>query len=125
MRITALWTQASNGKQALELLTTRTYDMIISDILMPIMDGFQLCKILKNDPKTKSTPFVFYSASYTEKKDKEFALKLGADVFIETPIEPDEFVVIINKFFEELKEGIIKPREYAFEEGKQCGKDLQ
>jgi len=70
---------------------------------------------LKNDTKTKGIPFVFYSASYTEKKDKEFALKLGADIYVETPIEPDEFIKIINNYFEKLKEGKIKPREYLFE----------
>ena len=107
---------ASNGKKALELLANKKYDMVISDILMPIMDGFQLCKILKIDPKTKSIPFVFYSANYTEKKDIEFALILGADIYIETPIEPDEFINIINDFFDKLKQGIIKPREYAFDE---------
>ncbi|HNR45057.1 MAG TPA: PAS domain S-box protein [Methanofastidiosum sp.] len=108
-------TRASNGQQALELLANKKYDMIISDILMPVMDGFQLCKTLKNDPKTKGIPFVFYSASYTEKKDKEFALKLGADIYVETPIEPDEFIKIINNYFENMKEGKIKPREYLFE----------
>ncbi|MCC7572727.1 MAG: PAS domain S-box protein [Candidatus Methanofastidiosum sp.] len=110
-----LVTRASNGQQALELLAYKKYDMIISDILMPVMDGFQLCKTLKNDPKTKDLPFVFYSASYTEKKDKEFALKLGADIYVETPIEPDEFIKIINNYFENFKEGKIKPREYLFE----------
>ena len=70
---------------------------------------------MKNDSKTKSIPFVFYSASYTEKKDKEFAFKLGADIYIETPIESDEFINVINTFFDKLKQGIIKPREYVFE----------
>jgi PAS domain S-box-containing protein len=108
-------TRALNGKQALELLANKKYDMVISDILMPIMDGFQLCKTLKNDPETKDIPFVFYSASYTETKDKEFALKLGADIYIETPIDPDEFIKIINNYFDNLKDGKIKPREYLFE----------
>lgn len=108
-------TRASNGQQALELLANKKYDMIISDILMPVMDGFQLCKTLKNDTKTKGIPFVFYSANYTEKKDKEFALKLGADIYVETPIEPDEFIKIINNYFKNFKEGKIKPREYVFE----------
>ncbi|KYC54238.1 MAG: Bacterioopsin transcriptional activator [Candidatus Methanofastidiosum methylothiophilum] len=108
-------TRASNGKEALELLANKKYDMIISDILMPEMDGFQLCKTLKSDSKTKNIPFVFYSANYTENKDREFALKLGADLYIETPIEYDVFIKIINDYFDKLKEGKIKVREYLFE----------
>lgn len=108
---------ASNGKHAIELISKNNYDMIISDILMPIMDGFQLCRILKKDSKTKGIPFVFYSANYTEEKDIEFASKLGADMYIETPIEPNDFIDLISDFLDKFKKGIIKTKEYTFEEG--------
>ncbi len=88
---------SENGKEALEKLRTQGFDMIISDILMPVMDGFQLCRELRKDSELKDIPFVFYTATYIKDKDEEFALKIGADKFIRKPIEPDEFMKIIKE----------------------------
>lgn len=57
-----------DGTQALETLRTEPVDLIISDILLPKMDGFQLCREVKKDPKLSKIPFVFYTAAYTEQK---------------------------------------------------------
>jgi len=59
--------------------------LIITDILMPVMDGFTLCREWKKDEQLKSIPFIFYSATYTDERDKEFGLNLGADLFIVKP----------------------------------------
>ncbi len=69
---------AMNGVEALEKLKEDSFDMIISDILMPQMDGYQLCRKCKKDDTLKKIPFVFYTATYTEKKEEEFGLSLGA-----------------------------------------------
>ena len=87
---------AENGAQALEKAAASLPGMIISDILMPVMDGFQLCEKIRGDAKFKQIPFVFYTATYTDAKDEEFALKIGADRFIVKPAEPDEFMKIIH-----------------------------
>ena len=87
---------AADGIEALERLREGTFDMIISDILMPRMDGFQLCRECRNDPAVRGIPFVFYTSTYTESKDKEFALSLGADRFIVKPMESKEFLTIIG-----------------------------
>ncbi len=89
-------TSARNGAEALEQLRRATYDLIITDILMPKMDGFQLCREVKADSRLKDIPFVFYTATYTTEKDREFALSLGASRFIVKPTDPEEFIGIIR-----------------------------
>jgi PAS domain S-box-containing protein len=102
---------ASNGAEALEKLHTHDFDVIISDILMPVMDGFQLLHEVKKDEKWKGIPFVFYTATYTDKKDEDFALQLGADMFIRKPMDPDEFIKIIDRMLGEVKKGKIEHKE--------------
>jgi PAS domain S-box-containing protein len=97
--------QASNGAEALECARRVPPDMIISDILMPVMDGYALCRAWKEDKQLKNIPFVFYSATYTEPKDQEFALNLGADRFILKPAEPDKFLTMLLKTEEDYQAG--------------------
>ena len=86
---------AANGKEALEDLNNYSFNLIISDILMPVMDGYLLCQRVKESHKLKNIPFAFYSASYTDEKDEELALSVGADKFIRKPINPDVLIKII------------------------------
>jgi len=79
--------EAINGKLALDMADGVHVDLVVSDILMPVMDGFEFCKIWKTREKFKNIPFVFYTATYTEQKDREFALNLGADLFLVKPME--------------------------------------
>ena len=83
---------ASNGVAALELARGNHYDVIISDILMPKMDGFQLCREMKKDERLKKIPFIFYTATYTDSRDAAFALSLGADRFLVKPLDPEFFL---------------------------------
>ena len=86
----------ANGVEALEKLRTESFSMIISDILMPVMDGFQLCREVKGDEKLKDIPFIIYTGAYTDKKDEVLARKIGVDKLIRKPFEPDEFIKIIQ-----------------------------
>lgn len=101
---------AKNGAEALGLMRNTIPDLIISDILMPVMDGFTLCRECKKDELLKNIPFFFYTATYTDIKDEEYALGLGADRFILKPQEPDVFLKIINDFLEEAKGKTIQPK---------------
>jgi PAS domain S-box-containing protein len=96
---------ASNGREALDKLKADAFGLIISDILMPVMDGFQLCRECKSDRTLQNIPFIFYTATYTEKKDEEFALKLGADRFVVKPSDPSDFLKIVMSLLEEKEKG--------------------
>ena len=92
---------ASNGEEALRLAERRGYDLIISDILMPRMDGFQLCREIRKDARLRDVPFVFYTATYTDPKDASFALSLGADRFLIKPLEPEQFIKAVEEVIAE------------------------
>lgn len=94
---------ARNGKEALAQARLNPPDLIISDILMPVMDGYSLCRACKLDDILKHIPFVFYTATYTEEKDKIFSMALGADRFIIKPQEPQVLVSILLDLLEEKK----------------------
>ncbi|HRY34610.1 MAG TPA: PAS domain S-box protein [Smithellaceae bacterium] len=92
---------AENGEEALVKARLNPPHLIVSDILMPVMDGYALCRACKLDDTLKQIPFVFYTATYTDEKDEKFSLALGADRFIIKPEVPD---VLINILCELLKE---------------------
>jgi CheY-like chemotaxis protein len=81
---------AKDGKEGLELAAAHHPDIIVSDALMPAMDGFQLLRALKSDQELRSIPFAFYSATYTGQNEAELALSLGAEAFMLKPKEPEE-----------------------------------
>ncbi len=102
--------EAGNGKKALELASANIPDLIISDALMPDMDGFEFLRAIKSDDKLKDIPFIFYSATYIGDKEEALALSLGADAFIAKPKEPDEFWNEILAIIENSK---LKKRKHS------------
>ncbi len=87
--------ESENGKSALERAQAQPPDLIVSDILMPVMDGYTFCRECKLNEKLKQIPFVFYTATYTEPEHKQFSLDLGADRFILKPQEPQMLIKIL------------------------------
>ena len=94
---------ASNGKQALDLALATPPSLVISDLLMPKMDGFELCRRWKANPSLKAIPFLVYTATYTEPQDEKLALSLGADRFLIKPLEPNVIVGIIREELEKTR----------------------
>ena len=107
---------AADGVEALEKAARKDFDMIISDILMPRMDGFQLCRAVKTNERLKKSAFVFYTATYTEPSDEEFALSLGAEKFIVKPTEPDVFMEIIAEVIKSHEMGSLQAPKAPIED---------
>ncbi len=85
---------AENGKQALELTQRNTYDVIISDINMPVMDGLQF---LKEFRATNRTTPVLMLTTETEVTKKEEAKRLGATGWIVKPFKPEDLVKVVKR----------------------------
>jgi CheY-like chemotaxis protein len=83
---------ARNGKEALDAIQKGHPALIVTDILMPQMDGFSLVHRLRIDPDTRGIPVIFLSATYVAPEDKEFAAAIGVTRFIEKPIVIEEFL---------------------------------
>ena len=92
---------AENGLQALDQARSAPPDLIISDLLMPEMDGYTLCRVVKSIERLSSIPFVFYTATYLDEEDEALALGLGASLFIRKPTEPLEFLRLVNEAVDE------------------------
>ncbi len=89
--------EARHGAEALVKARQQPPDLTISDLLMPVMDGYTLLRQWKADERLKRIPFVVYTATYTEPRDERLALDLGANAFIVKPTEPEPFMATIEE----------------------------
>jgi diguanylate cyclase (GGDEF)-like protein len=108
---------ASNGKEAIDVANKESPHLIVLDALMPVMNGFEACKYLKNGKKTKDIPVIFLSANYTEDSHRIMGLELGADDYILKPFNAKELVTKVKSilrrkaFIEKLRtdnKGLLK-----------------
>jgi PAS domain S-box-containing protein len=96
--------EAEDGSAALKTLERERIDAVISDILMPIMDGYRLCYEVHKREGLRDIPFIIYSATYTSLTDEKLALDFGADRFIRKPASPAVITKVIREVMED-KEG--------------------
>lgn len=94
---------ARNGADALALAKENPPDLIITDILMPKMDGFELCRQWRADDRLRTVPFIFYTATYTDSRDEKLALSLGADRFLIKPASPELIITTVRELLEESR----------------------
>ena len=108
-------TTAENGKDALRLAHQDPPEVIISDIMMPVMNGFKLCREIKRDPGLQNIPFIFYTATFVEKADEKLAMSLGASCFVVKPKEGEEFIRILDNVLAEHRKGTLPVPEGPLE----------
>jgi DNA-binding response OmpR family regulator len=94
--------QAQNGQEALTIAQEVLPDLIISDVMMPVMDGISLCQELKNDPHLDYLPIILLTAKATV-ADKLDGLKIGADDYIEKPFDMSELKARIKNIITSRK----------------------
>lgn len=100
---------AANGQEALEQVRKQRPALVITDILMPKMDGFALAHALRSDPQTRQVPLIFLSAAYLTPEDKKFALSLGAVRFMEKPIDTEEFLLSVAEILTQGAPALSQP----------------
>lgn len=88
---------ACNGQEALAVIARERPAIIITDILMPKMDGYSLAHAVHKDPRTRQIPIIFLSATYITPEDRKFALSLGAVRFLEKPVDTEDFLLTIGE----------------------------
>lgn len=88
---------AEDGERALAILKSKHVDAVVSDILMPNVDGFRLCTEVKSSPKTKHIPVLLQSSAYLSSEDEGFAESIGADAFLRRPYDLDTLLKAVQK----------------------------
>lgn len=100
-----------NGADALEKIKASPPEMIISDILMPVMDGFILCNKVKSIAQFRDIPFIFYTSTYIDPKDERLAADLGASRYIVKPVESNVLLKAIKDVAKEQEKKMPSPSE--------------
>ena len=93
-----------NGADALQQAVEKKPDLILLDLMLPEVDGMIVCRLLKNDPRTKNIPIVMVTAK-TEEKDRVAGLELGADDYIIKPFSPREVVLRVSAVLRRIQVG--------------------
>ena len=116
---------AKNGETALSIAQKASPDLILLDIMMPGIDGFEVCRRLKADPETANIPVIFLSA-LTDTKDKVQGLQLGAVDYVSKPFQPDEVIARVDTHLtiHRLKREVEEKKD-ALEDELEAASDVQ
>lgn len=88
-----------DGPEALRVLEREAFDLVLSDVVMPGMDGYQLCRLVKDDPRTRQVPVVLLT-SLTDPLDVVRGLEAGADNFIRKPYQPSQLIARLRSLLQ-------------------------
>jgi PAS domain S-box-containing protein len=88
--------EVRNGAEALSAARRAPPQLVICDLLMPVMDGYALLRQWHADAQLRDVPVIVHTATYTDPQDEQLALTLGADAFVAKPTEPEDLMVTVN-----------------------------
>jgi len=91
--------EAIDGEEAIAKLQVSIPDLVVTDIVMPRKNGYELCRWMKNEPKTKHIPVVMCT-SKSEEFDVYWGMKQGADAYITKPYHPPDLVEVVNRLLQ-------------------------
>lgn len=86
---------AEDGRTALDVVANDTIDVVVLDVMMPGIDGFEVCERLKKDPETSGIPVILLTAK-TAPEDREAGRRAGCDTYLTKPFSPRELIEHIN-----------------------------
>jgi len=95
-------TEATNGAEAVEKLKAFTPDLVVTDVVMPQMNGYELCRWIKSNASTKDVPVVMCTTK-SEEFDKYWGMKQGADAYLTKPYHPPELIKTIKQLLSQIK----------------------
>jgi two-component system cell cycle sensor histidine kinase/response regulator CckA len=102
--------QAADGEQALAAIAAEAPDLVITDVLMPVIDGYELLRRLRLAPATRGIPVIFCTAQYTEREARAFALESGVAWVLTKPIEPEDVLETVRLALAGQSEGGVSAR---------------
>jgi CheY-like chemotaxis protein len=100
---------ASDGLQALTLFGQFPFDLVLSDVVMPAMTGFELCRAIKSNPETAHVPVILLT-SLCEDTDRERGLRSGADEFVRKPYDPKHLLGLLSELIDKVDAPNKEPR---------------
>jgi len=89
--------EAADGVEALQILASEKVDAVVSDILMPRMDGYRLCHEIRTNDQLRDLPIVIYSSTYNSPSDEKLALSLGADKYLQKPAPFESILIALRE----------------------------
>ena len=93
---------AADGQEGLEMAKSENPDLIMCDVMMPKMDGYKVCGLLKNDARYSKIPIILFTAR-AQAEDTEMGKEVGADAYITKPFEPPVLLAKIDELLKKLK----------------------
>lgn len=116
--------EAVDGLAALALLERDSVDIIVSDILMPGMDGYRLCYEIRAQARYDAIPIIIYTANYTSEEDEKTALELGADAFLRKPTDAATLFAVVNDLMQKPRPPRVPVAEEGVQRMKLCNERL-
>ena len=94
--------EANDGAEAVEKLKSFTPDLVVTDVVMPKMNGYELCRWIKSNASTKDVPVIMCTTK-SEEFDKYWGMKQGADAYLTKPYHPPELIKTIKQLLSQIK----------------------